>query len=48
MDTPEVAELCFLKRVSTTWKGTELVTRNQDHDIKPGQSDFAVGSQKSF
>ena len=46
MDTPEVTELCFLLRVSATWKGTKLITRNQD--IKSGHSDFAVGSQKSF
>ena len=46
MDTPEVAELCFLSRVYTTWKGTKLATRNQD--IKSGQSDFTVGSHKTF
>ena len=46
MDTPEATELCFLLRVSTTWKGTKLITRNQD--IKSGQSDYAVGIQKSF
>ena len=32
--------------INSTCKGTKLVTRNQD--IKSGQSDFAVGSQKSF
>ena len=32
--------------INSTSKWTMLVTRNQD--IKSGQSDFAVGSQKSF